>query len=540
MRRRSFLKAAAGSAGGLALGGLPLGCGEAVPPFEEPGDWSAGEVAHLLPGAGPHRILLKASFRRPRPEPPVLHVGGARVPGERSDGEGRFFAFDARGLAADTRHTLELRSPAGERLCDPWPLRTLPAADAEPERVRVLFYTCAGGPEIFYDQRLRPIFRPLAIRRRLLARALAFEPDLAVANGDHVYWDLRSSPAWALGRSPQAWWTAGWLDRAKAPLGTENEPILKEAFGPQLAGLYGTLFRSLPCFFVQDDHDYTENDEATRELRTFPPDGFMRAVARATQRLYYPEHLATPRLPSAHVGAGGLAPHYGELRFGRLLEALLYDCRRHLTNPADPASEAAEGRFVPEDVERWLRARTARGRTRHLVHAPSTPVLWTAGKWLEWYPDAQADGGGLAARPPHAYWAEGWGRQHDRLLHAASSRRDRTPLFVSGDLHATAAGRILGTRGESLRANPVVSVLSGTLGSGEAAFPSSFRGQGAVPSETLEAEEWLPPQEVNGFALLDATPDRLRLRLFRWSPEEGVGAIDALQPFETLDLPRPG
>ena len=33
-------------------------------------------------------------------------------------------------------------------------------------------------------------FLPTAMRNRLLRRALAFEPDAVVANGDHVYWDL--------------------------------------------------------------------------------------------------------------------------------------------------------------------------------------------------------------------------------------------------------------------------------------------------------------------------------------------------------------
>ena len=43
---------------------------------------------------------------------------------------------------------------------------------------------------------------------------------------------------------------------------------------------------------------------------------------------------------------------------------------------------------------------------------------------------------------PKPYWQTGWRAQHDRLLQAASARRDRIPLFVNGDLHAIAEGRI--------------------------------------------------------------------------------------------------
>ena len=51
-------------------------------------------------------------------------------------------------------------------------------------------------------------------------------------------------------------------------------------------------------FFIQDDHDYFDNDEATDDIITFPPTHFMLQLARATQQMYYPEFLpdvARPR-----------------------------------------------------------------------------------------------------------------------------------------------------------------------------------------------------------------------------------------------------
>jgi hypothetical protein len=170
---------------------------------------------------------------------------------------------------------------------------------------------------------------------------------------------------------------------------------------------------------------------------------------------------------------------------------------------------------------------------------PSTPVLWTAGKWLEWYPDAKRDGKSpLQIDEPKPYWAEGWNAQHQRLL-TASAGAGRTPLFVSGDLHALAAGRILGSHGLAFDDNPVVSVLCGALGTGKLGWPSRFRGQIPVPSRTLRAEEIVAPIEENGFSLLDFDPDGLRVSLFRWRPDQGEDAIDRLEPFAVLEFPSP-
>lgn len=539
MRRRDFLKAAGASGAAIATGSLATGCGS-VEPFEADPAWRAGDVAHLIPTSSHERIRIKASFRQTHGRPPVLRIAGREVPGEPTDSAGRFFVFDVRGLAPGTDHELVLLGADGTPLCDPWPLRTLPAPGARVDRLRVLTYTCAGGSELFFHPWRGRIFIPIPYRQRLLARALEFRPDLVIANGDHVYWDILSSAGIAMGRSPQAWWVAGRFDRARPVLGTSNEQVLVKGFGPQIAGLYGTQLRSVPSWFLQDDHDYTENDEASAELRTFPPDAFMLDAARATQRLFYPEFIAPPDLPRAFVSADGLSESFGSLRYGQLAEALLYDCRRYMENDRDPARRDSVGRFVPGDVEQWLIARTLGGDSAHLMHVPSTPVLWTAGKWGEWYPDVLGPDGKMTTDVPKPYWSPGWQAQQERLLGAASSRRDRIPLWVSGDLHAIGAGEILRTGNTNLRANPVVSVLAGPLASDGPSFPSRFRGQAPVPSLSLEAEEWVKPIEENGFTLLDFTPDTVRVSLFRWTPEDGVEAIAKLAPFWTRELRRSG
>ena len=79
---------------------------------------------------------------------------------------------------------------------------------------------------------------------------------------------------------------------------------MQRAVGPQIADLYGTMLRSLPVFFLQDDHDYFEDDAADDFVVTFPPDPFMLELGRATQHLYYPEFLPDADRPLGLAGLG--------------------------------------------------------------------------------------------------------------------------------------------------------------------------------------------------------------------------------------------
>ena len=181
MRRRDFLRAA--SAGSF-LAGLPpqlLAQTGARPPVT--GVWDNGSLRHLLPTVSDTQLLIKASFAAPLRGPRCCASTAGR-PGRMTDTKGEMWAFHATGLAA-RRYTLSLTASGGKSLCEPWGLTTFPSPDARPEKFRVLFFTCAGGHDEID-------FLPTAMRNRLLRRALSFQPDAAVANGDHVYWDLRS------------------------------------------------------------------------------------------------------------------------------------------------------------------------------------------------------------------------------------------------------------------------------------------------------------------------------------------------------------
>ena len=280
------------------------------------------------------------------------------------------WAFHATGLTPARRYALSLQTSTGRSLCQPWDLSTFPSPDARPDKLRVLFYTCAGGHEGL-------AFLPFAVRNRMLRRALSFQPDAAVANGDHVYWDLRSPlTAQSLGgASSRARDIAGGsFDCSDVVLGSENEVILKRVAGPQIAPVYGTDFRSMPMFFIQDDHDYYENDDAYDEIVTFPPDGFMTEMARATQSLYYPEFLPDATRPRGLAGSTSagrglpISESFGTLRYGRLAEVLLYTVRRTMTM-AGPSAV-----FLDGEVEGWLTRRMAASRGHARRERPVEPA----------------------------------------------------------------------------------------------------------------------------------------------------------------------
>lgn len=520
--------------------------------------WSSGVVRHIMPTASASAILVKVSLQQPLQNVRLL-VDGRPAQGEPSDSEGRFWRFRMEGLAPGRAYRLELKR-GRTSLCDPWPLKTFPAPDAELSSFRLLSFTCAGGLEGAKSIRDVEAFRPLALRQRLLDRALSFAPDAVIANGDHIYWDQRAwleHPNAEIRRlTREAYDRFGYLDRKQPPFGSPNEEILKRLGDPQIADLYGARLRSTPSFFVGDDHDYFENDDATEQFVTFPPDDFQIRAARAIQRMYYPEFLPDPSRPLAmsgvDLGDGGLSACFGTLRAGRLFEAALYDCGGYLTLKGDHAG------LVPPEVEAWLLARTQAEETRHFAHVPSHPMGWTAGKWREWYPDVVAPGGGqggdvvvsthgaadgggrLTTERAKFLWQRGWQLQHQRLVAALSAQRSRAGLMLSGDLHAIGWGAMTRSAELDLSANPVRTVLSGPIGTSGAGWPTFARGTLPQAPVGIELQQSGPVLEKNGFTLVDFEPDRAVVRLFAWREPDPISAIDALEPYETFEVRRPG
>ncbi len=520
--RREFLASAVAAAASSARG--------------QTGSWQAGSVEHLLPTASHDRILLKASFRDVHTRAPLLRIGKRSVAGMRADTAGRFWSFDAPGLAPGEPHRLELLNTRSRPLCDPWTVRTFPAPDSEPATFRLLIYTCAGGDERLMNSRGTHNFLPIAVRRRLFARALSFQPDAMISNGDHIYWDLDQTGA-PPPYTEDVVRAVGTFDRTLPVLGTANEIVHQRIGEAQIRSLYGNLFREVPAFFVQDDHDYFENDDATDEMVTFPPDHFMLQLGRASRRLYFPEFLPDANRPLGLPGASapdtppGVGESYGTIRFGRLVEILLYDCRRYLTLAGPNAV------IVPRETEAWLMGRMADREVRHVVQVPSMPPVWSAGKWGDWYPDYLDDQGVLGVKKPKPYWQPGWLAQHDRLMKAASAMPNRSALIVTGDMHAIGAAAVQQSGAVDLSANPVRVALPGPIGTLNG-WPSRGRRTLPQPAQHLKIDASIPAIEENGFLIVDFTTAAIRLSFFRWSPALPEAAIDSLTPFKEIELKR--
>jgi len=536
--RRQFLAHSAGA----AAAGL-VGCSSE----SEPSDgWDRGPLRHLLPAVSHRSMIVKASFETPRPEPPVLRVGDRDVSGTRTDSAGRFWAFRVTGLEPDREYTLQLRGSAGKPLCDPWPLRTFPAPGARAERMRALAFTCAGGISTPIPAWIFDPFRPPAYRRRLLALGLESRPDFAIANGDHVYYDLSQ-----MGRihdhALQGIVTAVMdsishrFDPEAPVFGGANEESLIGVGDDQIVRIYDVQFRSTPVFFITDDHDYFENDDATPEIVTFPPNRFHRALRDGLQRLYFPELPADGPLPDAIPGVETvqgvrLSRVFGEVRYGDLFSGPIYDCGGYMSLGPDAG-------LIPPVVEDWLLATTRREDTLHHAHFPSHPMGWTAGKWREWYPDylehtdSLVRSVGLDDEGNKYMWQEGWWRQHQRIVAALSGQRRRGALTISGDLHALGALRMLRSGDLDLSANPVHTVLSGTVGTGAVGFPSRARGVSPRVPEALGGEALLPYEERNGFSVLEC--DREAARVATWRCPEGYVSPDTLAVERAVDVSVP-
>src|SRR5262252_73124 len=380
--------------------------------------WSAGDLAHLIPTASHERFLIKASFKKPLAFTPRLTVDGKPVEGFKTDAHGRFWRFDAPSLSANTTYELRLTDPGGAPLCDAWPLKTFPAPSARPERVRILAYTCAGGCD-GPAWNGKTFFLDMSARRRLLARGMSYQPDVVIANGDHIYWDLVTylNKPFADFIKENFWARfGGMLDISVPMLHPKNVEIFTRVCDYQIPGLYGTTLRSTPGFFISDDHDTFENDEYDSKLATLPPDIYGIRGAEQTQHLYYPEFLPDPNRPDWLPGADkaerpvGANMLFGTLRYGTLLEAVMYDCRRFVDYRGDHA------RILPTWVEDWIIARTRAEDTTHFLHVPSLPFAFSSGKLGDWYPDLlDSATGRLVLSREKPGWQRGWYGQHQRL-----------------------------------------------------------------------------------------------------------------------------
>lgn len=507
-----------GGATALGLGGLFMG-GVA---------WSkgTGAVRALLPSATHDTLAVKVLLDAPPSAAPVLTIDGRAVPARKMDVDGYAWGFIQRGLKGGTSHNLTLKDASGAALREPWDLRTLPPLDSQPESYRILFFTCAGG-----DEEGAPYgYLSIAARRALFDRALSFSPDLAVANGDHIYWDLwtalryRRDPATRAATAAQ-YHKVAWIDEDSAFDSETNRRSLNTVISRQIASIYEDRFASVPLLFITDDHDYFENDNAGPWGYTFPPRPFVYNLQQRTADMAYPFALGRPDLGDPYRSGTVEA-----VRIGKLLELNLFDCRRGWSLGPNA------GVLFPE-TERFLLDRVRNSTAQQFIQVPSNPFGWTAGKLGEWYADKPSDESTF--QNDKGYWQQGWFNQHQRLAAALGGQKTRAAVSISGDMHASAISSITRSGDLDLSANPIRTILPGTLGSGDKAFPSSARGVAPYHPAVLEIRDLAKMEERNGFSIVDVSRDRIEVKQFRWRPPEPIEAIAGLQPSNTYVIERP-
>jgi hypothetical protein len=501
--------------------------------------WDEGQLKHVIPAANHDRFLIKTSFKSALPFTPRLSVNGKAVEGFRTDVAGRFWRFDVTSLTPATQYALQITDPGGKPLCASWSLKTFPTPDARPESLRILSYTCGGG----YDGAPfhgKTVALNMAARRRLLARGMSFSPDVVIANGDQIYWDQTTTfakfePDYA---KKEMFDKFGELDISVPMMHPKNVETFTKVCDYQIAGLYGTTLRSTPSYFLTDDHDYFDNDTLDAINATLPPDTYGLLGAQQTQHMYYPEHLPDPNRPVWLPGGdrAGMPPDtnmtFGTLRYGSLLETVLYDCRRYVNYKGDHAQ------VVPQWVEDWLIKRTIAEDTSHFIHIPSLPFAYSSGKLGDWYPDLlDKSSGKLVTYKEKAGWQRGWFGQHQRLIAALASQKKRAPTVVQGDFHASAAGKVHRS-GELNLSCPIDIVLTGTLGTGDVAFPSGARGIESTPSQLIGMDEAMKVTEKNGFSIIDITPEKMTFTMFTYRPPQDAAEIDTMKPAMTYEVRR--
>lgn len=477
-------------------------------------------VRHILPCVTDTQLWVSVSLARPETSL-ALMIGGLCCPGRPMDSEGLHFAFSASALEPSTTYQLQLVSE--ERVIgDMWPLKTFPAQTDDVASLRLGAFTCAGGGDGFGFNGLQ-FFKPHAFRQRLFDDLLSRSPEAVIAIGDHIYWDLRGGEIPPLGRrrSVLVRWVIGaylrarygTFDRTSPLIGTTNERVLKRIANEQIADLYGTRFKSTPIFFISDDHDYFENDDAEKELVTFPADDFSRAAHDAVADLYYPPLPNAPSKPFERS--------FGVMRYGSLFEAPLLDCAGHMTiSGPSPV-------LLPASVEQWVIDRIKSSNATHFALVPSHPFGWTAGKWREWYPDVVAPEGftglvtnellgatqgELTSEAEKYLWQRGWWAQHQRLLSALASR-PRSRFTFSGDIHAQGAIAIDRSGELNFSDAPLTSILVGPVSSSDGTWPSFARGLFASLPADLQASTLADTDEINGFAIFDISKERVTATL---------------------------
>jgi len=472
------------------------------------------KVKHILSSASHEKLAVSLSLSKGVENLDLILNNQILVTGRSIDREGKHWQFISDKLLSDTSYELELSSEK-ESIFKPWQLKTFPDPESEVKNISMMAFTCAGGGDGFKASG-KEFFKSFKFRQKIFDEGLSKNPDFAISIGDHIYFDLRGENFPPIGRNSKLikFFVGGYLkfrygvfNRSESADSENNETILKKIGNEQIAALYGTKFKSTPIFFIPDDHDYFENDDAEEDLVTFPADAFSKDAFQKMADLFYPPFIDTPdNKPGRRTG---------RIRYGNAFEGLIADCAGNMTLGEEKAV------LISNEDEKWLISRINNSKAKHLAFIPSHPLGYTAGKWREWYPDVVAEEGtsgtvinellsgrkGSLTIDANKYlWQKGWFLQHQRLLQSISERVGSRFIF-SGDIHALGATSILESDKIKLK-REVKTFLVGPISSSTGTWPSFARGITADNPNQLICESLYRTREENGFTLFTIENDQ--------------------------------
>jgi len=319
------------------------------------------------------------------------------------------------GLAPDRPYWY--RFQAGDWVSPVGRTRTLPTADALPQRLRLAYASCQRWEHGYFGA-----------YRHMRADA----PDFVLFLGDYIY--EYPGAARAVRRGTGQW--AVTLEQYR-----ERHALHKS--DPDLQAMHAVC----PWLFTWDDHE-VKNDYAGLQGDEDGETPLDFASRRAAAYQAYYEHLPLRAsvLTRALEGLAGGAELrlYREQRFGRLAQLCLLDTRQyrsgHACSPAgrtssmlDPAQCAAwndPGRtLLGAEQERWLEARLAAGGATWTLLGQATLF-------------GQRD---FARGPRRLLWNDGWDgypAARQRLLGALQQHRPANPVLLGGDVHENWVGHV--------------------------------------------------------------------------------------------------
>ena len=305
---------------------------------------------------------------------------------------------DVRGLPSGEHFFYRFR--VGELYSSHGRSRTAPAGDDPTERLKLAVASCQH-----YEHGYFSAYRDMQ----------AGDPDLVIHLGDYLY-------------------EGSWGPR-KVRAHPTPDPVDLEGYRQRYASYrldpdLQAMHAAAPWVVVWDDHE-VENDYARDRSRYHGDHNRFLARRRAAYQAWY-EHMPVPE--SMQPSAAGL-DIYTSLSWGNLAELTFLDTRQYRSYPACTPGDARApgwpcGRVDDPDAtllgdiqEAWMQRVMERGNPQWQVIAQSLFM-------------ARCDASPGAGEKLFLQNWDGYPAARERLLAALSRKPERTPLILSGDVHA--------------------------------------------------------------------------------------------------------